>query len=569
MVEDFPEGKFGGTMISTTPGDIATLNPFVAEDYSSAVMISHLQSKLVTVDPNDGSIIPSLAKSWDISEDGLVYTFYIRKGVCWSDGNPFTAHDVQFTWDTAFMPKIDPETGEPVINEETGRTEYKYTTRMQFQQTINGKLVKVDALDDYTVRFTLPERYAPFLVFGGLEDILPKHQLEGPAKDGTLMDQWNLQTAKNEPWKILSLGMFVLESYRPGERLVFRRNPNYWKVNNQKERLAYVDRMIVKIVPDYDAGNIAFLQGHIDFEEIKSDNYTLTQDNQEKFDYTVFDNGPSTSSNFIWFNLNPGKNDNGEPYVEPHKFTWFSDKRFRKAIQHGINRPGIINGVYFGRANLLHSLESRKNKFWYNENIKTYDYDPAKSMELLREAGFQKRGDKLYGPEGNPVKFSLMTNQSNGLRTEMATVFKENMAELGIHVDLQFLDFNNIIIRTSDSFDYDACMLGFRGGNPEPFSGKDIYMSGGRLHQWYPEQPEPATEWEARIDELMIELGRQSEPLVRQKLYHEVQAILAEELPMIFLVTENEYIGYKNRWQNIQPTSLGGVTWNLESLWAK
>ena len=96
-----------------------------------------------------------------------------------------------------------------------------------------------------------------------------------------------------------------------------------------------------------------------------------------------------------------------------------------------------------------------------------------------------------------------------------------------------------------------------------------ILSSGGRLHQWYPQQPEPATEWEARIDELMILVGRHADVELRKKYYFEVQEILAEQQPMIFLVSAKDYTGYRNRWQNITPTPLGGVTWNLESLWAE
>ena len=111
-------------------------------------------------------------------------------------------------------------------------------------------------------------------------------------------------------------------------------------------------------------------------------------------------------------------------------------------------------------------------------------------------------------------------------------------------------------------------MLGLGGGAPDPYAGKDILMSGGRLHQWYPQQPEPATEWEARIDELMRQIGRHTDVAQRKAYFNEVQAILAEQQPLIFLVSPKDFTGYRNRWQNIAPTPLGGVTWNQESLWA-
>lgn len=568
LVVDFPLGQFGANLIETVPGDIATVNPLVNESLAGSVVIGRILDSMITLDPENGEVIPHLAKSWDISEDNLQYTFYLREGVHWSDGHPFTAEDVVFTWQTFFAKKHDAVSGE-VLKDEQGRPVYRYNSRSTFSQQINGLEPKVEMIDRYTVRFTTPEVYAPFLLFGGGEEILPKHILQGAFDDGTLMDQWSVETAINEPWKIVGLNMFVLSAYRPGERMVFTRNPNYWKINREGERLPYVERVITKIVQDVNSSNVAFAQGLTDFESIAPDNVAWVRRGEERFDYTVLDMGPSSSTNFVWFNLNPGKNAEGEPYVAPYKFAWFSDRRFRQAISYGINRPGIIRGVYFNRADILHGYVSPKRKFWYNDAIRKYDYDTEKSRALFAAMGFQYRKGKLYDGEGRAVEFSLMTNSNNGLRVEMATVFKENMADLGIEVALQFLDFNTIITKTSDSFDYEACMLGLGGGAPDPYAGKDILMSGGRMHFWNPQQAEPATDWEARIDELMREVGRHTDVDLRKKYFNEVQVIMAEEQPLIFLVSPKDFVGYRNRWHNIDPKPLGGVTWNMESLWAE
>jgi peptide/nickel transport system substrate-binding protein len=568
MVVDFPTGEFGANVVETIAGDLATLNPLVNESAAGSAAIGRILDSLITLDPDAGEVIPSLAKSWEISEDNLQYTFHLRRGVHWSDGHPFTADDVLFTWGTFFAKDIDPVTGEPLLDAD-GDVKYRYNSRSTFGQMINGQEPLVEKLDDYTVRFTTPEVYAPFLLFGGGEEILPKHVLNAAFEDGTLMDQWSVETAIKEPWKIVGLNMFVLESYRPGERMVFARNPNYWKVNPEGERLPYVDRVITKIVQDVNSSNVAFAQGLTDFESIAPDNVAWVKRGEERFDYTILDMGPSSTTNFVWFNLNPGKNTEGKPYVEPYKFEWFSDKRFRQAISYGINREGIIRGVYFNRADILNGYVSPKRKFWYNDGIRKYGYLPHESRALFAQLGFEYRENQLYDTKGNRVAFSMMTNSNNGLRVEMATVFKENMAALGIDVELQFLDFNTIINKISDSFEYEACMLGLGGGAPDPYAGKDILMSGGRLHFTNPQQSEPATEWEARIDELMLEIGRHTDVELRKAFFFEVQEIMAEQQSMIFLVSAKDYLGYRNRWQNIVPTALGGVTWNLESLWAE
>lgn len=569
MVEEFPAGEYGAIMVETITGDIATMNPLISEDVSSSTMIGRMQSSLTGLDPNTGEVIPELAKSWDISEDNLEYTFHLREGVTWSDGHPLTADDVVFTWNVIYDKEINEATGEIKTDPESGAPVYRFPTRSAFFQLVNGKEPKAVKIDDLTVKLVLPEVYAPFLLFGGGMSILPKHALQPAVDDGTLLDQWSINTAIHEPEKIVGSGAFLIDSYRPGERVVMRRNPNYWKVNPEGDRLPYIERIVSKIVGDNSASNIAFRQGETDLEGISADNVTWVKWGEEAMDYTVYDLGPSSAIQFVWFNLNPGKGSDGQPYIDPVKYDWFANKNFRQAISYGINRPGIISGVYLGRASELQGYVSPKRKFWKNPDIREYDYNPVKAKALLREAGFVYRGNDLYDSKGNRVQFKLMTNQNNQLRTEMATVFKENMAALGIEVELQFIDFNSLIIKTSESFDYDACLLGLGGGAPDPFASKDILMSGGRLHFWNPEQKTPATEWEKRIDELMIELGREIEPEVRQKIFFEVQDILAEQQPMVMLVTPNEYTGIRNRWQNVQVTPLGGIGWNLESLWAE
>ena len=567
-VVDFPEGSFGGRVVETMAGDIATLNPLMIESVAGSMVMGRILDSLVTLDPETGEVIPNLAKSWDISEDNLQYTFHLRRGVHWSDGEPFTAEDVLFTWKTFFAKERDATT-DKVLQDAQGKPKYRYPSRSTFSQLINGKEPKIEALDSYTVRFTTPEVYAPFLLFGGGEEILPKHVLGAAFEAGTLLEAWSLETAIQSPHEIVGLNMFVLESYRPGERLVFVRNPNYWKVNPAGERLPYVDRLITKIVPDMNSSNVAFAQGKTDFEGIGPDNVAWVQRGEARHDYTVLDMGPSNTTNFVWFNLNPGANENGKPFVAPHKLEWFQDKRFRQAVSYGINREGIVRGVFFNRAQVLHGYVSPKRKFWYNDAIRKYPYKPERSKALFDEMGFFYEDGQLHDAEGRPVGFTLMTNSSNGLRVEMATVFKENMAALGIEVELQFLDFNTIITKTSSSFEYEACMLGLGGGAPDPYAGKDILMSGGRLHQWHPQQTEPATEWEARIDALMLEVGRHTDVEQRKAFYFEVQEILAEQQPMIFLVSAKDYVGHRNRWENLKPTSLGGLTWNMESLWAE
>ncbi len=564
-----PPGQAGALFVTTQPGDINTLNPLISEDGPSTAAISRFMEGLTRLDPESGAIIPNLARAWSISEDGLSYTFDLREGLAWSDGEPFTAADVVFTWEEALYSKEVDAAGQPVVDEKTGRPKLKFPSRPAFFHLVEGEQVRAEALGEYRVRFTLPQRYAPFLLFAGGQDILPRHILKPHVDKGTLLDAWSINTGIKNPRELVGMGAFLLESYRPGERIVFRRNPNYWKRDSAGNRLPYVERIITRIVGDSNASNVAFARGLTDAESIQADNVTWISRAAERFDFDIHDLGPSSSTSFVWFNLQPGNNPEGRPYLPEHKRRWFSDRRFRQAVSYATNRQGIVDGVFAGRASPLHGYVSPKNANWFNPDVRRYPYDLDRARDLLAEAGFVRRGDRLQDSAGNPVEFSLMTNNNSNLRTEMATVFAEDMAALGIRVELQFIDFNTIIRRTSESFDYEACLLGLGGGAPDPYSSKDILMSDGRLHFWSPSQTSPQTKWEARIDELMRQVGRELDETKRRAAFFEVQDILAEEQPMIFLVTANEYVGVRRRWQNVQPKPLGGVFWNFESFWAR
>ncbi|MEM6823388.1 MAG: ABC transporter substrate-binding protein, partial [Verrucomicrobiota bacterium] len=514
----------GGIFIRAELGELATLNPMVAEDRSSSNAIKLMLGSLVEYNWVTEESIPGLAKSWTISEDGKTFTFSLREGLRWSDGHLFDADDVLFSYQ-AYMDE-------------------RFPNRGRFQLLIDGQFPKFEKIDDLTVRIISPKIYAPFLIFICGMEIMPEHILRPAFEDGTLLKAWSIGTAKNNPNMIVGTGPYLLESYKPGERIVFVRNPNYYKVDQDGNRLPYMDRIISHIFRDVRTQTIAFSRGLTDAESIQPTDLGWVQMSSEKFDFKILERGPAPSTSFIWFNLNPGKNKDGKPFVDPKKLAWFQDVRFRRAVSYGVNRKGIIDGVLFGRGVELVSMTSPANKKWFNPNVRRYPYDPEKARSLLIEAGFRYDNQgKLFDTTGNRVSFKLETNKESNTRTDMATVFKENMAELGIEVELRFVDFNSFIVSISDSFEYEAGLLGFGGGVSDPHAGKDIYMSGGRLHQWYPEQPTPATPWEAEIDKLMIEQGSTLDFTKRKAAFDRVQALIAEHVPVIPLVTPMGYVG--------------------------
>jgi peptide/nickel transport system substrate-binding protein len=539
-------GQPGGLFVQTGAGEPNTFNWIVSEDASSSTNIDIFFSGLVDYNPITESIEPALAQRWEVSPDNRTFTFHLWPGLQWSDGHPLTADDVIFTF--------------------TATYDKRYPNRVAYDLSDDGTPFVVTKIDDLTVQIRTPQIFAPFLIKMAGAGIMPKHKLEPFFHDGTLQKQWSVSTAQKDPSSIVVSGPYRLHSYRPGERIVLEANPYYRQADSRGVRLPYVDLFIEKFVKDQNASVVAFASGLTDAEGITPDNVEWVRRSAPLHNFTVHDRGPSTSSSFIWFNQNPGQNKDGKPYLAPHKLAWFQDVRFRQAISHGINRQGIVDGVLFGRGTPLWSGESPANRKWFNPHVKQYPYDPARALALLAEAGFKQENGLLRDRAGNPVEFKIITNQENPIRINMATVFKENMGELGITVQLQFLDFGTLVNKISDSFDYEASLLGFTGGG-DPSGGMSIYMSKGRLHQWYPSQPKPATAWEARIDGLMLAQLRTLDEAQRKKYYDEVQLIMSEQCPLIYLITPNSYAGLRHKWQNVQIPKLGSLLWNKEQIW--
>jgi peptide/nickel transport system substrate-binding protein len=543
-----PPGHYGGIFVRSDAQEPKTFNPLVAEDAYSGQAIDLLLSGLSRYDPLEEKVVPALAKSWEISADNQTYTFHLRRGVRWSDGQPFTADDVIFTFDAIF--------------------DKRYPNRYAQQFTMAGQPLQYVKVDDATVRFITPAIYAPFLFDISSVSLLPRHQLQAALADGSLQKQWTSQTAIHAPEAIVCTGPFRLLSYRPGERMVLVPNPHYWRADKNGQRLPYVDFLISKFVPNRNTETVLFATGQTDAATIGVTDVAWVTRAAKTYHFTVYDRGPDAGISFIWFNQDPGQRD-GKPFVPPYKLKWFQNPQFRQAVLYGLDRPGLIKAVYFGRARPLDTIISPANRKWHNPNTRTYPYDPAKARALLQEAGFRRRPDgSLEDAEGHPVEFELLASEGNQTNLGVATTLMENLRVLGIKVTLTMLDFGALVSRITNTFDYEAAMMGFTGGG-DPSGGKAVYRSDGRLHVWYPEQPQPATDWEARIDVLLDEQERTLDEPRRIALFHAIQAIFSEQLPLLFLVTPNAYAGIKNRWQNVRVPPLDSILWNIDEFWLK
>ena len=558
-ISDCQVGHYGGIFILNETTQPTTFNPQVPNNLSTGMVLSRLLSGLVNFDPKTELFVPALAKSWTVSEDGLSYTFHLRKGLLWSDGQPFTAEDIIFTFDCILS---------EIVDETTGKKRPRYPSRYYQQFHINEMPIQYTLIDAHTVRFDVPKTYAPFLYEIGVA-ILPKHILGDAFDSGSFMKEWTTQTAIESPQKIVGLGPFKIFSYKPGERLVLEPNPHYWRADSAGQRLPYLDYLVIKFVSEANTAIAHFATGKSDASGVGAEDYEWVNKAADIYDFSISNRGPSSSVNFFWFNQNPESSEDGVPYVEPYKFAWFSDKRFRKGILHGFNREGIIDAILFGKGEPLHSIIAPAQGEWYNPNVSKYEYSTEKARESFKSIGFKwNEKGQLFDGFGNKVTFNLLLVESASY-DQIGVTFIENMKDLGIEVRLERADFATLLKRTDDTFNYDMTILGWGSSSAayDPSGSKALYLSSGKYHLWYPNQKSPATEWEARIDAL-IQLQEQTLDRKQRIAYmHEVQAILSDELPLLFGYTPYSYVGIKNKWKNVYIPRAGSILWNIDEIW--
>lgn len=558
-ISDCHLGQYGGIFILNETTQPTTFNPQVPNNLSTSMVLSRLLSGLVNFNPKTELFEPALAKSWTVSEDGLSYTFHLRKGLLWSDGQAFTAEDIIFTFDCILS---------EIVDETTGEKRPRYPSRYYQQFHIDGMPIQYTLIDAHTVRFDLPKTYAPFLYDIGVA-ILPKHILGDAFDSGSFMKEWTTQTAIESPERIVGLGPFKIFSYKPGERLVLEPNPNYWRADSAGQRLPYLDYLVIKFVSESNTAIAHFATGKSDASGIGAEDYEWVKKAADIYDFSINNRGPSSSVNFFWFNQNPEYSEDGVPYLEPYKFAWFSDKRFRKAILHGFNREGIIDAVLFGKGEPLHSIIAPAQGEWYNPKVTKYEYSPEKARELLKSIDFNWNAEgQLFDGFGNKVSFNLLLVESASY-DQIGITFIENMKDLGIEVRLERADFATLLKRTDDTFNYEMTILGWGSSSAayDPSGSKALYLSSGKYHMWYPNQKSPATEWEARIDTL-IQLQEQTLDRKQRIAYmHEVQAILSDELPLLFGYSPYSYVGIKNKWKNVYIPRAGSILWNIDEIW--
>jgi len=540
-------GRYGGHLTIGQRSEPKTLNPVTVTDAVSREVIGRLMGDLIEINRSSQQTEPALAKSWKISPDGRVFTLQLRKGIRFSDGQPFNADDVVFSFNVYMDEAVDSPQRDLLI--------------------INGKPIVVTKLDQYSVRFTLPRPYAAAeRLFDGLA-MLPKHLLEKPYREGHFAQAWSLNAQANE---IAGLGPFRLKQYVPGQRIVVERNPYYWKVDHENQRLPYLDELVFLFVGTEDAQVMRFEAGETDIiSRLSSENYNLLSREKSRAGSQLADMGPSLEYNFLLFNLNDLSGKKLE--VVSGKQAWFRDLKFRQAISAAVDRDSIVRLVYGTRGAALWGNVGPGNKLWINQAIPHPSRSVETARQLLKSAGYSwNSAGQLVDSGGHSVEFSIITSSSNSQRVKMATLLQDDLSHLGMQVHLVPLEFRAMIDRIFQSFDYDAAIMGLGGGDADPNPEMNVWSATGTSHLWHLGETQPATAWERELDQLMQQQMVTLDYAKRKQLYDRAQQLIAENLPFIFLGTPNILAGANARVGNFHPAILDPYTlWNADELYVR
>ena len=538
--------------------DVKTFNYALSQESPNIFGLTY--SGLVTENPLTGKIEPGLAESWQIADNKKQITFVLKKDLKWSDGQPLTVDDVVFTYNEIYFNEAIPSN---IID--------------SFKIGVERKLPIVKKLDNRRIEFTVPEPFAPFL--SSLRTaILPAHILQESVRNKDqegkplFLTKWGVDT---NPQEIITNGPYKLASYATSQRIIFERNPYFWRKDEQGNQQPYIQQVVWQIVESTDTALLQFRSGGLDTIGVSPEYFSLLKKEEERGKFNIYNGGAAPGVSFISFNLNQGKR-NGKPLVDPIKSRWFNNLQFRQAVAYGIDRQRMINNIFRGLGDFQDSPLSVQSPFFFKpeQGLPVYKYDPSKSKELLKSAGFKYNDQgQLLDAEGNQVRFSLITNGGNKIREAIATQIKQDLDTIGITVDVDTIAFGVLVDKLTNSLDWDAHVLGFTGGT-EPNDGSNIWTVNGALHSFNqkPQQGKPPIEgqvvldWEQKISDLYIKAAGELDEAKRRELYIETQKITQENLPYIYLVNPLSLSAVRDKIQGIKFSALGGAFWNIYEL---
>ena len=495
-----------------------TFDPLKVEDDASVAIRYLTGGTLVRMNRQTQALEAELAESWKVSKDSRQITFKLRSGISFSDGTPFSAEDVAYTVQELMDPALHSPTGD-AFRSGAGRVETKIISPTQI-----------------SILFPAP--------IAGLD---------------RQFDQVAMLSAHSPKKEMAVLGPFVVAEYKAGTTVLLKRNANYWKADAQGHKLPYLDSIKLDIQPNRDVEMLRFTRNEIDLiNSLDSEYFDKLASSSPQL---VHDAGPSLDSEQMWFNQV------AKAPLPGYKKEWFRSATFRRAISSAINREDLSRVVFRGHAKPAAGPVSPANKYWFNAKLMPPTYTQDGSLKALQAEGFRLDKGTLKDKYDNSVIFSIITNSGNKYRERMATMIQEDLQKIGIQVNVVTLDFPSLIERMTQTFNYEAILLGLTNVGLDPNEEMNVWLSSSDNHQWNPQQKAPETAWEAEIDGLMRLQAATSDLKKRKEAFDRVQEIVVEQSPFIYLVNRNALSAVSSSVHGASPVILVPQTyWNMDRL---
>ncbi len=469
--------------------DPKTLDPAKVDDQASEIVRYLTAGVLIRLNRTSMALEPDLADRWQQSKDGRVLTLHLRQGLRFSDGSPLSAADVV----SSLRRILAPATAAPVAEE-----------------FLEPAKVSVRSLDNQTVELRFPVRLN-----------------QAPA----ILDEIAIEPANRFTESRVTAGAYAVSDYSAGQFVRLRRNPYFWQKGTSGSAMPYLPSLKLDVLTNPDTEELRFMRGqYAVLDSVPPESFEALN---RRVPGSTHDLGPSLNTEQMWFNQN------ASAPLPAYEKEWFTNTHFRMAVSLALHRKDMARIAFNGHATPANGFVSPANTTWYNRALPPVQEDAQAALRLLMKDGFQKHGAQLVDRAGHPVKFSLVTNAGNRARQRMAALIQQDLAGIGIQVNVVTLDFPALIDRLMHSSDYEAALLGLSNVQPDPSAMMNVWLSDSPNHQWNPNEKTPATPWEAEIDRLIRAQAEVGEQSARKADVDRLQEIVSTQLPFLFLVYPN------------------------------
>lgn len=531
----------GGRLTVTLRSEPRSFNRLVNANAVTDAVAHLTQAKLVRVNRATGELEPWLVERWEASPDQRTFTLSLRDGLRWSDGTPFTADDVLFTFKAVFDPRAH--------------------SVLASALSIDGQPMTVTAEDARTLRIVYPAAFGPGLRLLDNLPILPRHRLEGLLDAGTFGQAWNPATPPDD---LAGMGPFQLARYDPGQRLTFTRNPHYWRKDADGTALPYLDEVVLEIVPDQSAELVRLQSGEADMmqQALRAEDLAALAPQVDAGRVSLVELGVSTDPDVFFLNLRD------RFWADDPRRAWITRRELRQAISHAVDREAFAESVFLGAAVPVWGPVSPGNADWFSPNVPRYPYSPDQARSLLAGIGLINRDgdDWLEDEHGTEARFMVLTYRGNQVLERETAFLRDELAKVGIALDVVALEQNALIDRMLKG-SFEAIYFGYNQSDLDPALNRDFWSSSGAAHIWNMAQARPATEWEAEIDRLMVQQTSTTDPAERRRIFAEVQRVFGEQLPALYFAAPRLYMGVSTRSVNLAPSVLRPqLLWSVDTI---